>query len=85
MRGRARFLVRGPGARDQRRALLLLAVQDRRLQAKPDHGCPVLRPVRVPHHRARALRRQGQVLPRRQHPRNPRGARVRARLAHATR
>ena len=85
MRGRARCLVRGPGARDQRRALRLLAVQDRRLQAKPDHGCPVLRPVRVPHHRARAPRRQGQVFPRRPHPRNPSRAWLRARLADPAR
>ena len=70
--------LRGPSARGQRRVVRLLAVQDHCFQAKPDHGRPVLRAGRVPHHRARALRRQGQVLPRRPHPRNPRGARLRA-------
>ena len=44
--------VRGPGARGQRRAVCLLAVQDRRFQEEPDHGRPVLRAGRVPHHRA---------------------------------
>ena len=34
--------VCGPGARGQRRAVCLLAVQDRRFQEEPDHGRPVL-------------------------------------------
>ena len=77
--------ARGRRARGQHSAVRLLAVQDRGVQEESDHGRPVLRARRVPHHRARALRRQGQVLPRRPHPRDARGAGLRARLAHPTR
>lgn len=48
--------VCGPGAHGQCRVVRLLAVQDHCLPSKPDHGRPVLRAGRVPHHRARALR-----------------------------